>query len=1140
MKRPLKKVDAPICSIRDKALKDFVVSKWHEINGLEASSSLLFIANHFDSGLVILPSTLDLRKAAETLKFFSSGKAQIEYYPSFERLFDPIRQEMSLVAQRIELQTRVAEGLSPKTILLTNLEALSQKSVRGEKLRRAAIEFKKSQWIERNSLLLKLAALGYRRDELAEDRGFFAVRGHLVDVFSPYQPNPVRIEFFGDEIVSMRAFDPTTQRSLDELETFVLLPTREIVTSEEKFASAKEKIKNFADERGIPREERERLLFDLDHQRDVVEPRWLLPAFEDNLQSLLSALPEAWPLIWIDRAQGIEALHQSWEQEDRAFAELKRLAFPPETLRDPLDTLLSQKGHELETRISGRGLTYQVMGHGDLRDRLVESKSFRPLASLVADFHEKNIQTTFVISSSKRREALVEAMGEQARHVEWIEGPAFDGFSSLTFRRAFVTERDIFGVKRKRSSYSVRTKEDFLRQFSDLQSGDFVIHEDHGIARFRGLEAIAINGGKTEFLVLEYAEKDKLFLPVYRLDKLSRYVSDGYAEPRLDRLGSQAFAKRKLRIREDILQIAHELLNIAAQRKLSKVSRAASLDRTAYFAFCQAFPYDLTSDQEAAIQDIESDLASDIPMDRLVCGDVGFGKTEVALRAAMLTLLRGYQVAVLAPTTILVEQHFQNFRRRFSQSPFRIAHLSRFVSASEQKSILKEVEAGKIDLVIGTHRLLGTDVKFKNLQLLIVDEEQRFGVKHKEKIKKLRADLDVLTLTATPIPRTLQMSVAGIRELSLVTTPPENREAVKTFVASFEPGLIKSVIRRELDRGGQVLFVHNRVQTIDALYNKLREWMPDVKVTVAHGQMPEGQLEEKMLEFIEGRSSVLLATSIIENGLDIPNANTLLVDHAETFGLSNLYQLRGRVGRSHVQAYAYFLVHETTQLTAEASKRLQVIQSCTDLGSGFNIATHDLEIRGSGNILGEEQSGVIAEVGLELYTQMLQETLAELRNHQPLEPLPELNSGYTAYIPESYIPDPAIRIATYKQLNNIHHPRELLALEEELLDRFGLYPKELENFCQLIGLRTLAHALRAEAIDIFPGRLAITLSPRTPLDPQKVIPLVGKGVSLDPKGRLTFEFEKSTAQEAEKIDFQTCRRFLRDLCEKAGVTIQDQ
>lgn len=1100
---------------------------------------------------MIIPSSSDIYEARDALQFFT--QTPVLLFPEFERLYEPIRQDSQIVFERIKTQYALASGEIKKVFIVATLESLAQKIVSAESLLKHKAVLKKAQFQERDAFIVELESLGYRRDELAEDNGFFSVRGHLIDVFSPYEEFPFRIEFFGDEIVSIRTFDPDNQRSIKELNEIVLLPCRELVCDPKQMSFAREKIKNLGDGLGILRDEREKILTDLAAGQDWQESRWILPAFHGPLTTLFDYLPEKLDVVFIDKDEAEGQFQKNIEDENREFEQLKKLAFGPSDLRADPDSFLPAEHHSLFKEIRPMSGTdsyvYQTLSFETLRPKLLQAQSLLPLAEVLRELDEKGFSIEILYESEKRRLSLSDALNETtsglSRPVDWRQASAFAGFQSATFKRAFITEQDIFGAKKKRSRVSHSSPEDFLRQFSDLKDGDFVIHEDHGVAKFHNLQKLTIEGTTSEFLYLEFADNDKLYLPIYRLDKIARYVGEG-GNPKLDKLGSTSFSKRKARIRSDILKIAHDLLEIAAARKTQTVDRSKPIDKTIYKNFSDRFAYELTVDQDVAVREIEKDLHNAFPMDRLVCGDVGFGKTEVAMRAAMLCLLQGKQVAVLAPTTILVEQHARNFKKRFERFPFVVSHLSRFISSQDQKKIVSAIEAGSADLVIGTHRLLQADIKFKNLGLLIVDEEQRFGVKHKERIKKLRSSIDILTLSATPIPRTLQMAVFGIRELSLITTPPENREAVRTYVGTFDDGLIRNACLKEIQRGGQVLFVHNRVQTIDSVGDRLKKLVPEAKLIVAHGQLPEDDLEKKMFEFIDQRANVLVATTIIEHGLDIPNANTLIVDHSETFGLSDLYQLRGRVGRSHRTAYAHFLIREDTKLTPEASKRLQVIQSCTELGSGFNVATHDLEIRGSGNLLGEEQSGMVAEIGLELYNQMLEETLAEIKKAGPRIPLTELNSGYSAYIPENYIPDVPVRISTYKRLNRVKNFSELLSLEEELLDRFGIYPREVENLCQLLRLRLHAQSLNALVLDCFPGRMVLTLGPNTPIPPEKIIPLLNKSFSIDPKGRLAIQFTSALKKpelalkskfptHPEMVDFEICRQFLQQLCEKAGV-----
>lgn len=1112
-------------------------------SGLQGASDLYFVAQHFDSGLIVLPPTTDLFEAKETLEFFlsdqPSASSRILVFPHFENLYSPVKQDPFIVATRLETQSRLALDRS-KVFVLTNFEALSQKTATPANFEKFIIHISKSQWIERDSLVSQLKDSGYRQDALAEDKGFFSVRGNLVDVFLYSHERPFRIEFFGDEIVSIRDFDADTQRSLSDRDSLTISPRSEMLFHFSDWPSIRERIRSFSNEQAFDPLERDRLLTDLENRFEPLEPRWILPGLMTETGSLIDYLPPKTPLVTVDEEASLKGLQLSQKQEDKRQADIKQLHYSAELLRFDVSSALQAPHCRLYKELKPDSVVYDVSTHETLRLKLREKKNFSPLLDSLHSFVESDFKTSIVLHNAKRETALRSSV-DTWPSIDWKRGPLFPGFSSPTFRKAIINERDIFGTRRSLSSRqrALSSSEDFLRQFSDLKGGDFVIHEDHGIARFLGLQKLNLMGFEGEFLVLEYLNADKLYVPVYRFDKVTRYVSEGQASPRLDRLGSQDFLKRRSKIKNDIFKIAHELLEIAAQRRLKEVARSISFDHEAYQAFCSGFPYDLTIDQENAIDAIEGDFQKPFPMDRLICGDVGFGKTEVALRAAMITALHGKQVAVLAPTTLLVEQHYKNFQARFSAVGIPVARLSRFVSPKDVKETLQSLDSGHLRVVIGTHRLLQTDIVFKQLGLIVIDEEQRFGVKHKERLKKFRSDIDVLTLSATPIPRTLQMSMVGIRDLSLIASPPENREEVRTFVGTYDEALIKNAILKELGRGGQILVVHNRVKSIAGVADRIQRLVPDVPLVVAHGQLPEDDLENRMMAFVSQKAKILVATSIIENGLDIPSANTLIVDHAELFGLSELYQLRGRVGRSHLNAFAYFLVHETTELTPDASKRLQVIATHTALGSGFKISTHDMEIRGAGNLLGDAQSGIVAEVGLELYTQMLEETLNELRNHKSQEALPEMNAGFPAFIPESYIPDIVVRISTYKQINSLRSLSELMNFESELLDRFGLYSEPLENLCGLMQLRILAHHLHASHIDLYPGRLQLTFRNTTPLEPSKLVRILSKSVTLDPKGRLSFGYPSSWATDGKvDKDIKICRDFLKQLLDLAGITLE--
>ncbi len=1120
-----------------------VSSKPLQIGGLEGSSLSYFVAKHFERGLIIFPNSTNLHEEAEALRFFCPRKdgSPVQTFPAFENTYDAVRDDPKIIFNRLRTQSSLLIPQARPSFVLTSLVALCQKTIPPKSLESATLHIKKSDFLDRDDLILSLQAAGYIRDELAQDQGTFSVRGLLVDVFCPFDESPTRLEFFGDEVISIRRFDSETQRSLDELSSLDIPPCRELILKSSKLAEFRRRLKDFADGKNISREERESMLVQLENHRELVESRTLLPALGEDLCSLLDYLPKDFPIVFVNRRAGLEEAQRFWQREDEDYSLLERLAYGPDKLRESPESLRLESQGELSTLIDPAATNYQSESLQGLRPRILGSKSLEPLFNLIRESQENLMEVHLVLNNPKRKESLIQSL-EGFSDLTWHEGPLFSGFKSKTLQKVFITERDIFGVRASAKSVGKRVSaQDYLREFSDLGRGDYVVHEEHGLGKFQGLVTLKLEEVTSEFALIEYADADKLYLPIYKLDQISRYVpGDQMASPKLDKLGSQVFAKKKQRAREDIFRIAHELLEVAAQRKLSQIARPP-IDESIYQSFCNDFPHELTADQESTLRDVEQDLKKSIAMDRLICGDVGFGKTEVALRAALFRCLQGTQIAVLAPTTLLVEQHFKSFSKRFSPYQIKVARLSRFMSSKEQKEVLDRLAAGEVQIVIGTHRLLQPDIQFKNLGLLIVDEEQRFGVKHKERIKKLRSSIDILTLSATPIPRTLQMAIVGIRELSLITTPPETREAVSTYVGAFDKKIIRDAALRELQRSGQILFVHNRVQSIYKLSEELKKILPEFRIAIGHGQMPEHELEQVMLDFIEHRYDLLLATSIIENGLDIPNANTIFVDHAEHFGLSDLYQIRGRVGRGHRKAYAYFLIHEDTALTAEASKRLQVIQSCTELGSGFKVATHDLEIRGSGNLLGDAQSGVIAEVGLELYNEMLHECLAEIRHEDRREPLPEMQSGYTAYIPESYIPEASVRISTYRRLNQIGSQQELLDFESELLDRFGLYPEEVDQLCQLALIRCQSAKLKAKSIEVRPGRFILELRPDTPLDPVKILKQGSKSLSIDPKGRLVFSFasaqhdpellKTSPFKTVVQHDLSACRNFLKKLAE---------
>jgi transcription-repair coupling factor (superfamily II helicase) len=686
------------------------------------------------------------------------------------------------------------------------------------------------------------------------------------------------------------------------------------------------------------------------------------------------------------------------------------------------------------------------------------------------------------------------------------------GFRLPDERFAVITEEEIFGQRvRRRPRKDVRA---LLSSLAELKEGDYVVHADHGIGRYHGLQHLRMGPTEGDFLHLEYAGGDKLYLPVERIEKVQKYVGGEGQTPRLDKMGGGAWEKAKLKARAAVEELARDLLKIYARREMSEGFSYSSPDRM-FREFEAAFPYEETPDQLRAIQEVLADMESPRPVDRLVCGDVGYGKTEVAIRAAFRAALDGRQVAVLVPTTVLARQHWETFRERFQGYPVEVDMVSRFRSASELKRVLARTAAGQVDILIGTHRILQRDVRFKNLGLVIIDEEQRFGVTHKERLKKLRAEVDVITLTATPIPRTLHMSMMGMRDLSVIETPPVDRLAVRTYVTRFDDDLIREAILRELRRGGQVFFVHNRVQNIDAMTEFLRTLVPEAKIAVGHGQMGEKALEQVMVDFIEGKAQVLVCSTIIENGIDIPRANTIIINRADCFGLSQLYQLRGRVGRSSHRAYAYLLIPGEGSLTREARERLRVLQDLTELGAGFRVASHDLELRGAGDLLGARQAGQIAAIGFEMYAELLEETIHELQGLAREEKVdPEVRLGLSAFLPEKYLPDPNQRLVFYKQLAAAEAVEELYDAADELRDRYGELPEPAALLLEVMKLRVLMKRFKVELAEYDGRQLLFSFHATTPVPPNKILKLMeqpGK-YRFSPDYRLSVQLGKMPAE----------------------------
>ena len=957
--------------------------------------------------------------------------------------------------------------------------------------------------------LSHLGATGYARTEMVELPGQFAVRGGIVDIFSPEAPRPVRLELLGDTVESVREFDPRTQRSIAPVNRTVVLPLTEWQ---------------------VP--------------RGAGVEAWPLPAYWGpagtlGVRSLFELSPSSLePVIFVDEPEPVSGAVSSFLGEATEAYEKQGSANAPDsatffwsgpelTLALELATRVDLAGLQLSgeadtwfhlsSRPSTRFHGDVVACVGDVKSQLGEGGTVFLTAASTGELERfadicREYEVPYVLGESESAAAgfTAESASESAGLV-LLRAPFGAGTAFPDARLTIYGNADLFDVapQVERPTRKVRTS-GFFSDFADLKPSDFVVHVDHGIGQFEGLRQIESDGRRGEFMLLRYAEEARLYVPLERMDLVQSYRAVEGAPPPLDKLGGTGWTTRKARVRKSLEDMAEQLLQLYAARKAA-AGFSFSADGNWQREFEDAFEFEETPDQNLAIADIKKDLEKPVPMDRLLCGDVGYGKTEVAMRAAFKVVADGKQVAVLAPTTVLAFQHYETFKKRFAPFPARIEMLSRFRSAAEQRKVLGELEAGKVDVVIGTHRLLSKDVAFQDLGLLVVDEEQRFGVAHKERLKEMRKNVDAVSLSATPIPRTLHMSLVGLRDMSIIETPPRDRLAIQTVVSSFSEELVRKAIETELQRDGQVYFIHNRVESIYSLASLVSKLVPKARVVVGHGQMGEKELERVMLKFIRDEADVLVATTIVENGLDIPRANTILINRADRLGLSELYQLRGRVGRSNQRAYAYLLVPPQTVLSEVARKRLSAMKEFSELGAGFRIAALDLELRGAGNMLGRQQHGHIEAVGFDIYTQMLERAVSKLKGE---EAAPELRTtlslGLDVRIPQDYIPSENLRLRTYKRISSIKTDDEKSDVAKELEDRFGALPGSVGNLLEYAALKSICERLRISAVERQGNRLAVRFHPETTLDPATLVSVVRSrdGIRLDPSGVLWMEIER--------------------------------
>ncbi|WP_312255085.1 transcription-repair coupling factor [Stutzerimonas nitrititolerans] len=1093
--------------------------------------------------LLLTADSQSAERLKEELAFFAP-ELPVLHFPDWETLpYDVFSPHQDIISQRIAALHQLPELTHGVLVvpITTALHRLAPKRF----LLGSSLVLDVGQKLDVEQMRSRLEATGYRCVDTVYEHGEFAVRGALIDLFPMGSAQPYRIDLFDDEIETLRTFDPENQRSIEKVDSVRLLPARE-------FPVRKESVTGFR--------ARFRERFDVDFRRCPVYQdlstgitpagiEYYLPLFFDETSTLFDYLPEDTQVFSLP---GIEqAAEQFWKDvrnryEDRRV-DPERPLLPPADLFVPVEDCFARlklwprvvaSQEDVET-----GIGRERFPASALPELAIEARAAEPLGALRRFLDEFPGRVLFTAESAGRREVLLELLARLKLRPQEVEGwPAFlqskerlaisiapldDGLLLQQPQLALIAESPLFGqriMQRRRREKTRDAGENVIKNLTELREGAPVVHIDHGVGRYQGLITLEIEGQSAEFLQLQYAEEAKLYVPVASLHLIARYTGSDDALAPLHRLGSETWQKAKRKAAEQVRDVAAELLDIYA-RRAAREGYAFQDPQLDYDTFSAGFPFEETPDQQAAIDAVRADMLAPKPMDRLVCGDVGFGKTEVAMRAAFIAVHSGRQVAVLVPTTLLAQQHYNSFRDRFADWPVKVEVMSRFKSAKEIQGAAQELAEGKVDILIGTHKLLQEDVKFTNLGLVIIDEEHRFGVRQKEQLKALRSEVDILTLTATPIPRTLNMAVAGMRDLSIIATPPARRLSVRTFVMEANKPTIKEALLRELLRGGQVYYLHNDVKTIEKCAADLALLVPEARIGIGHGQMRERELEQVMGDFYHKRFNVLVASTIIETGIDVPSANTIIIERADKFGLAQLHQLRGRVGRSHHQAYAYLLTPPRKQMTPDAEKRLEAIANAQDLGAGFVLATHDLEIRGAGELLGDGQSGQIQAVGFTLYMEMLERAVKAIQKgeqpnlDQPLGGGPEINLRIPALIPEDYLPDVHARLILYKRIANAADEDGLNELQVEMIDRFGLLPDAAKHLIRLTLLKLQAEKLGITKIDAGPQGGRIEFSADTSVDPMVLIKLI----QSQPKrykfeGATVFKFQVPMERPEERFN----------------------
>jgi transcription-repair coupling factor (superfamily II helicase) len=1098
--------------------------------------------------LVVASSTKQAEQLIEDLRFFAGDQQlPILFFPPYNILpFKFLSYHNETAGQRIRVLYQLLEETAP-AVVVTTVAALLQKLVPRHEISRFAELVIAGEEIDRDYFISKLISGGYVKTAIVEEPGDFSIRGGIIDIFSPLYPDPLRIEFYGDFIESLRFFSASSQRQLKGLDEAVILPAKEVILDKQSQPTIISRIRMLANELDVPVTHTRKVVDQLRNDEAFAGIESLIPLIYPQLDTLWDYIPQNSQIVALnqdelDKAAGeIEqqvlnnyasacdekrlcvapgTLYQKWSRTSAVLLEKKPLVFKTLEVSKSQHSL---QAHPLQFKVAITDNSALSMA---LKNPAEKENLLRPLVDWLGDKMRSGCTALAVCqteSQADRLQSLLDAYGLPMKRLKGFSelqhhrgqlcgciGQVSSGFVWPAQFLALVSGDEIFGVRHQRRKYTKPRPRTQLLDMQELKKDDLIVHDDHGIGQYGGLEKLKVAGVTNDFLVLIYKGDDKLYLPVDRMSVVQKYMGVDGVTPVLDTLGGKAWEKVKSRVKKSAEKIAGELLKLYARRKIDRGYPFSPPD--AYLnEFEAGFAFDETLDQRKAIEDTLEDMQHPTPMDRLVCGDVGYGKTEVALRASFLAVNDGKQVAVLVPTTILAEQHFATFSSRFERYPINIQCLSRFRSARIQRSIVNDLKAGKIDIVIGTHRLLQKDIAFHDLGLLVLDEEQRFGVKHKEKLKQFRSSVDVLALTATPIPRTLHLSLVGVRDISIISTPPEYRKSIITYISEFDDAVIADAIKKELGRHGQIFFVHNNIQTIDKIANKLRRLVPQVRLEVAHGRMDEGQLEAVMFRFMNKEIDLLVCTTIIESGLDIASANTIIVNRADRFGLAQMYQLRGRVGRSDEQAYAYLLIPPESVLGKDAQKRLKVLMEHSDLGSGFQIAMSDLKIRGGGTILGASQSGHIAAVGYDMFLKLMESSIAELKGQKTVAALePEINVNLSARLSEQFIPDIDQRMSAYRRLAKMTELQQIADFKSELIDRFGPLPDEAANLLLKIALKVMARKAGVSRLDMMNQKMVLHFSESHQGNPGAMVDMImdaPKRFELSPdyvlKARLT-------------------------------------